>query len=291
MAQASSIFCSYLCGLLSFFVVKERLSLPASFAGQVWPHKPGAPIEAAHRHDELEINLITSGRAAYLIGERRFELRRHDLVWLFPGQDHLLLNQSEDYFMWILVFKPSLVRRVSNLPQNQTLREADPPGDYCRRLATVQASRLEELYQEIRAAADDSDRYNAGLAYALSLSWAAHHAGANISPFSGIHPCVEQVARILRDDVHAPDLPGLAHRVGMSPSRLSRLFKAQTGVALADYRNRRRIEKACELLQNSRLSLQDIAEESGFGSYPQFHRIFKEKMGCSPGRFPKLRGD
>jgi AraC-like DNA-binding protein len=27
------------------------------------------------------------------------------------------------------------------------------------------------------------------------------------------------------------------------------------------------------------------ALEAGFGSYPQFHRIFRRVMGCSPGEY------
>jgi AraC-like DNA-binding protein len=29
----------------------------------------------------------------------------------------------------------------------------------------------------------------------------------------------------------------------------------------------------------------DAALEAGFGSYPQFHRIFKRVMGRSPGKY------
>jgi AraC-like DNA-binding protein len=29
----------------------------------------------------------------------------------------------------------------------------------------------------------------------------------------------------------------------------------------------------------------DAALEAGFGSYPQFHRVFKRVIGCSPGSY------
>jgi AraC-like DNA-binding protein len=241
-----------------------------------------------HRHDELEINFVTQGRATYLLGDRKYELRRHDLVWLFPEQDHVLLNQSSDYAMWILVFKPELVARVSTQPATQTLRELNPAGDFCRRLAEHQSTRLAALYEEIMAAGADLDRYNAGLGYALAASWAAHCASAQVSPFSGVHPCVELAAKLLRDEAESYDLPRLARRVGLSTSRLSRLFKAQTGIALSEFRNRRRIDRFLELYgEGSTRTLHEAALEAGFGSYPQFHRVFKQVMGYAPATHRK----
>jgi AraC-like DNA-binding protein len=273
--------------LLSFFVVKETLQLPEGFQGRIWPHRFAGQSFAAHRHDELEINLVTGGRAIYLLGDRRYELRRGDLVWLFPEQDHVLLNQTTDYTMWILVFKPELVSQVSTQTATQTLREQNPSGDFCRRIGEHQSTRLTALYEEVMAAGADLDRYNAGLSYALTMSWAAHCASAHTSPFSGVHPCVELAAKLLRDEAHPLDLPQLARRVGMSTSRLSRLFKAQTGVSLSAFRNRQRVERFVELYADGKSTLHEAALEAGFGSYPQFHRVFKEVMGHAPARHRK----
>ena len=134
----------------------------------------------------------------------------------------------------------------------------------------------------------DLDRYNTGLAYALSMSWAAHCASAQLSPFSDVHPCVEKAAKILRDEsgteAQALSLQLLSRRVGLSTSRLSRLFKAQTGVSITEFRNRRRLEKFLELYgAGQKHNLHEAALEAGFGSYPQFHRVFKSVMGYAPG--------
>jgi AraC-like DNA-binding protein len=64
------------------------------------------------------------------------------------------------------------------------------------------------------------------------------------------------------------------------------LFKQQTGVALVDFRNRQRIERFLELYgTGQRRKMSDAALDAGFGSYPQFHRIFKRVIGCSPGNY------
>ncbi|MGH7992300.1 MAG: helix-turn-helix domain-containing protein, partial [Limisphaerales bacterium] len=62
----------------------------------------------------------------------------------------------------------------------------------------------------------------------------------------------------------------------------------QTGVALADFRNRQRIERFLQLYgTGQRLTMLNAALAAGFGSYPQFHRVFKRVLGCSPGHYRK----
>ncbi len=58
------------------------------------------------------------------------------------------------------------------------------------------------------------------------------------------------------------------------------------GVTLVGYRQRRALERFLELLPARRgRKLMSVALEAGFGSYPQFHRIFCREMGMSPQEY------
>src|SRR5690606_32803588 len=88
---------------------------------------------------------------------------------------------------------------------------------------------------------------------------------------------------ILQRDSDSINLVQLARRTGLSPSRLSRLFKQQTGVTIVDFRNRQRLAKFLRLYgKGQRHTMLNAALAAGFGSYPQFHRVFKRNLGCSP---------
>ena len=61
-------------------------------------------------------------------------------------------------------------------------------------------------------------------------------------------------------------------------------FKQQTGIALVDFRNRQRVERFLGIYgTGQRLTMLQAAFEAGFGSYAQFHRVFKRVTGISPG--------
>jgi AraC-like DNA-binding protein len=187
--------------------------------------------------------------------------------------------------MWIGVFKPVAVRRVATDPKARVLREANPTGDYCRRLSQRNLDRLERTFTEIASALDRPGFFNAGLGYALAAAWQCFENSADV-PVRDVHPAVEKAARLIRGETSSSSLEDLARRAGLSATRLSRLFKQQTGVALVDFRNRQRVERFLEIYgTGQRLTMLDAALEAGFGSYPQFHRVFKRVMGCAPGSY------
>jgi AraC-like DNA-binding protein len=259
------------------FPVEEQLALPAEFEGRVWFHRSAGRVRP-HRHVELEANLVTGGHATYLVGEHRFRLNRRTLIWLFPAQNHLLIDQSADFTMWIAVWKPSLVERACQHPETQELKCREPEHTWISRLELEDASRLETLLGRV-SEVSSSDAVNAGLTWLLMESFAARSRGASGEAGRAVHPAIERAARLLRDE--PLDVPELARRVGLSQSRLSRLFRAQIGRSLPDFRAQMALERFFKLF-DSHLSLRQAAELAGFGSYAQFHRVFTAHMGCNP---------
>src|SRR5205814_2076572 len=117
---------------LSFLVMIDDLGPRDGFEGRVVRHLAGDARANAHRHAELEVNLVVRGTASYLLGERRYDLARGTLTWLFPGQDHVLVDESGDHELWWAVFRPSLVARIATTQQARPLLEADPVGQFSR---------------------------------------------------------------------------------------------------------------------------------------------------------------
>ena len=270
--------------------MRQHLHLPSDWDGNLWHYRNLGRVHAMHHHAELEFNLVTQGTGLYLLDNRKYRIRRGDLLWLFPAREHVLIEQTLDFEMWIGVFKPKAVRRIATDPNAQVLRQADPAGEYCRRLPEGVLARLDGLFTEIAAAYERPGLFNAGLGYALLDAWRLFEHAADV-PVHDVHPAVEKAARLIRDETTALSLVELARRSGLSPARLSRLFKQQTGIALVDFRNRQRIERFLQIYgTGQRLTMLDAALKAGFGSYPQFHRVFKRVLGCSPGSYRRRSG-
>jgi AraC-like DNA-binding protein len=274
---------------------RERLRLPEGLAGQVWfMDHPAPPRRRFHRHDELEFNLITAGRAGYLVEDRRFELSPGTLLWLYPEQDHVLVNESSDFAMFIAVFRPSLLRRLCRDPAHRPLRQPRPTHPLCRRLGRGATSALGRLLVHVASLdAAERDRINAGLGHVLLEAWAAFDDAEQAAEGTDVHPAVERAARVLRDDTQPQTIEQLAAQVGLSPAHLSRLFRQQTGVSITRFRQRCALDRFVEAYGSGhRVNLMAAALEAGFGSYAQFHRVFREHFGYGPSEYRRrLRQD
>jgi AraC-like DNA-binding protein len=106
---------------------------------------------------------------------------------------------------------------------------------------------------------------------------------------TGGHPLVRQTVRLLTKD---PSLGGkdLASSQNISLSRLARVFKAEMGMSLVEYRNRLRLERFQVLLDAGGENLLAAALAAGFGSYAQFHRVFRALRGTTPRAYLRERG-
>ncbi len=255
-------------------------------------HSAGDVRPRAHRHVELEVNLVVRGTASYLLGERRIALTPGTLTWLFPGQDHVLVDESPDHVLWWAVFRPALVARTATTTVARPLLEQDPVGQFSRRLHSSRVSRLGALFLDLQDAQTvDEVLVNAGLAYLLSYAWRSFLDSDDVVEGVDVHPAVETVARMLRGDPEAGDLAALARAAGLSPSHLSRIFKEQTGVPISRFRNQQRLQRFLGLYGSGRRTTALAAAlEAGFGSYAQFHRVFREQTGHSPSALRTHRG-
>lgn len=66
---------------------------------------------------------------------------------------------------------------------------------------------------------------------------------------------------------------------------LTTLFKAKYGMAISKYHERRRIQKAAELLKNTSMNITEVSYEVQFESPYYFSRVFKKVMGESPTEY------
>jgi AraC-like DNA-binding protein len=268
--------------------MKEKLKIRPEAEG--YTGLMGAPSRPSrsHHHEELEVNLVLTGKGSYLFGQRRVPLRAGSMIWLFPEQEHVLIDCSLDFSMWVVVFKPALVERCAGSGDRGVLRSADPGDIFCREVDPRAVDALNRVYEGAGDMAQDLEFANAALGYALVLSWQTFQFSRESLTRTDVHPAVGKAARLIAQADEPVPLEQLARKAGLSAARLSRLFKQQTGVSLTAFRQRQYLERFLRLYRGgARYALTEAALLAGFGSYPQFHRVFRQMMGMSPAQYKK----
>jgi transcriptional regulator GlxA family with amidase domain len=100
-----------------------------------------------------------------------------------------------------------------------------------------------------------------------------------------LHPGVHRAQDlVLAAPARRHTLSALARAVGMSPRNFSRQFHRATGVTVHAFATRARLEQARPLLHDRSLSLEQVAEQSGFGDARQLRRAWREAFQRPPSQ-------
>lgn len=100
---------------------------------------------------------------------------------------------------------------------------------------------------------------------------------------------INKLNTLIRDNLGNSDfsVENLAEHLNISRVQLYRKVKAMMGISVSDYIGNIRLEKAKSMLENSALSISEIAYSTGFSSPNYFSTAFKNTYGTSPGSFRK----
>ena len=88
--------------------------------------------------------------------------------------------------------------------------------------------------------------------------------------------------------IHTKQIASVAH---LSEHSFCRYFKSKTGKTYTNFLHEIRINHACKLLIESKLSISHIINECGFVNYANFFRYFKMLTGKTPAEYQKLNND
>ena len=163
------------------------------------------------------------------------------------------------------------------------------PGRHTVLYGPVQwASRVRTLLEMMSSASGEQD-YPGPLYLLLILHYVEQECAAETGDAARPrNETVEQICAYLSANYRQKfSLTEVAAKFYLSPYYLSRLFRRVTGQSIVDYLNNRRIEAAQKLLENTELSINAVAEQTGFASAAHFRRVFREVMGSGPLQYRK----
>ena len=231
---------------------------------------------------DYQIVYITKGQGEFESkASGKLEVHAGDAFLLFPEIWHRYrptpaIGWNEHWFGFSGPWADSLMKQFD--PKQPVLRVGDdrellkvflegidavrlrPVG--CRNVA---AAKVMEIIARLPSANQPSERRMAGL--------------------QGDETIDRACLRLMEQFDSRVDLAELASELGLSVSVFRRRFKEATGMTAADYHMQIRIRRIKKMLSMSKLTLQEIAERTGFENAFYLSRLFKRKTGLSPREF------
>lgn len=223
--------------------------------------------ELPWRGEFLQLYWCMAGEGYQITQGRRYPLRPGEVCFFLTG-DVREMGGSGNFcrYRWLAVEGPV----VMPLWQGLRLPRAPRQAGRCPEELFIQ------LEEEILDYTPDGLRLASSTAFRILMLAAGHTPTATPS-----YDYVEQARLVIDSQYRNPQLniAGVADRLNVNRSQLSRKFHASFGVSPAQYLINRRIQYGLELLANSELKIQEIASRSGFSDPNYFTKAIKKYTG------------
>lgn len=102
---------------------------------------------------------------------------------------------------------------------------------------------------------------------------------------------IQTVLAYAKNNLHAPlNIEDLARVACLSPRQFTRVFRDETGTSPAKAIDALRLEAAKLMLEQSRLPIEAVAKETGYGDRERMRRAFMRAYGRAPQTFRSAAG-
>lgn len=95
---------------------------------------------------------------------------------------------------------------------------------------------------------------------------------------------VGTIQKVVREEFEDPNLcvQQIADMVKMSSQYVGRVFRANTGISVAEYINEYRLKKSIEIMMATGCTVSEVLAKVGMENESQYYRLFKKKYGTTP---------
>jgi AraC family transcriptional regulator len=251
----------------------------------------------------LSIKTVVRGAAVWRVGGVRYTVDRTACLVVDHREPYELFIEADDPVeTFVVFFAEELAADVATVRLRTLERLLDEPSPSDADVLTIarrlwaQGTPLPGAVAALRATApDDMAALDAGLRRILDhcadLIAAVKRerdriAASKAATRAELHRRVLRGQAALEDTLAEPfDLAALASAACLSPHHFHRTFAAAFGEAPYAYCERRRIERARRLLEESEAPVADVCAAVGYQSLPSFTTHFRHRVGAPPGAY------
>ena len=242
-----------------------------------------------NRHADIEFNYCIKGSRTVIVDKKEYLIKEGEISVIAPGVPHEFpTSRDPDRLVLTGVVGSTFLKKHFSAFSNPSFRsliiDLNSENESCILLkrsldsvvsmlatSTVQSSLIVmgELYKIC--------------AYLLDFMASSDSKGvANDSELMSIDSALQLIYYDYKKPITVDEAAAIT---GYGKSNFCKIFKRTTGMTFHEALNKRRLELACGLLSETRLSVAEISDEVGFGEPKSFCRVFKSKMGITPGVF------
>lgn len=277
------------------YILKEITPLGKNdlFIANYWPdNQMDFPL---HFHEDYELCLTLNVRGKRILGNLVEDFTEKDLVITTPNVLHCY--KRDDAFLNVRcevvviqfpkelpswgIFDTDQLRNIRNL-----LCQPAPGLKFSEETAEAVRERLLRLP---RTEGFEAVQLFFGILHELACADRTQVELIGVQSSDSTLPHSRRINKIVqfveKNYHHKISLEDVGELVGMSASSVSRFFKQRTRHNFWDYLNGFRIDRAAQMMIETKHTISEISYACGFNNISNFNRVFRERIGTTPSDY------
>lgn len=251
-----------------------------------------------HKHSFFELSYVVSGSAEHCFGEDRTLIGQGDfyLVDLNSSHEYKKAADSSDLTIINCIFLPefideslSSVKCFQDIIDNYFIKYGGSSETLTGHIFHDESGFIGRIFKNMRSEFDSKktgyeDIIRNHLQTVLIHIFREHSTQTQRSDANLIKTVKEYVKKNYMKSLQLSDI---CKKMSFSLSYISMLFKKETGMTFRSYLVKIRIEKACQLLKNSNMTVGTVAGSVGYSDPAFFYKLFRKEMNMTPDDYRK----
>lgn len=247
-------------------------------------------VKPMHRHEYFEIEIVVSGKAAHVLNDNIFELKRGSAYFLNPSDFHKLVMSGDDdiellnisFDMFFL--DSNIIFDMINTSPQSVIEIDESNFEFIVDLS-------ERIIKEYKTKSSYADIFikNSIEIIAILLTQSKKNICDRLDPkiilnknIKILHKILVYIHSYFKENI---TLDNIAEYMLLQKSYLCNIFKEALSKTIVQYINELRLIYSARLLKTYDLSITEICYECGYNTLSHFLRDFKKYYGISPLKY------
>lgn len=238
-----------------------------------------------HRHPEAEFIYCFEGHFEILIERVPHTVTSGSLVLIPPMSSHEVPKNDIPYTRMVIEAGPSLLKQHFDVfSKTRFIAPVVIPDSNI-----VQQTQLKQLFEETARLKQEDSEYSkliiTGNIYKIcgiifsQFTKTSKELTKKMQPVANIEKALELIYNHYSEPI---TVDMAANITGYGKSNFCKLFKHIVGKTFHNFLNCQRVEKACLYLEETNMTVSEIASAVGFSETKNFCRVFKSITGTTP---------
>ena len=243
---------------------------------------------SSHRQQCDEITFAISGSAQFYTNDACDTVTANQLHFVRKDALHKIVASSNDNFRFICIgLKPNrqnaAVKALYRALDSQPYFIANDNGT----VKNLSEFLIREFYNQDEFSRDMINQYITQILITITriLCNKAYDYRKNSTDRTANFAMYKLLRFIDREYLQISSIKSIANTLSYSEYYLSHLFKEKMGITIKEYLTKKKIAYAAELLKNSDLTIEEIADRLMFSSAHAFRRSFKQYTNSTPSEY------